>query len=101
MVPQQCKALSPEESVKKILAESKVLLLIKGSLESPQDENSKAMIAKIYALKCEFTAIDVVQNAAYLEYLPKEIEIPYLFLSGKAACGLSGIDSIGDTPEFK
>ena len=60
MVPQQCKALSPEESVKKILAESKVLLLIKGSLESPQDENSKAMIAKIHALKCEFTAIDVV-----------------------------------------
>ena len=24
-----------------------------------------------------------------------------MFLSGKAACGLSGIDAIGDTPEFK
>lgn len=87
--------------MKKVLGATKVVILINGSIENPQDDESKQMISKINATQCEYAAIDIVKNKAYLEFLPKDIKIPFVFLSGKAACGIDGIDMLKDSNEFK
>ena len=59
MVPQSCKPLPPSEQIKSIIAENQIVILINGSLKEPADAESKELVAKMYELKCEFTAIDI------------------------------------------
>ena len=93
MVPQSCKALSPEERVKKTLADNKLVILIKGSIDDSADEASKDLVAKMRELNTEFVAIDVSQRQVFPE-------VPYIFLNGKPACAPSGLDALASDHEF-
>jgi glutaredoxin-related protein len=68
MIPDSCKALAPVDQFKKILSENKVVVLINGTLETPADDMSKSMLEKVNGLKCEYTAVDMIENKAFMEY---------------------------------
>lgn len=97
MVPASCKALAPKEQVQKILADNNMVLLINGSLQEPADDESKKLVEKVYGLNVEFTAIDVQAKPEYLEHFSKDQKVPYVFLKGKPACGLEGVDQLGSS----
>jgi len=101
MLPLSCKPLSPEDQVKKIMAENNLVVLINGSIESPIDDNSKAMVKAMFELKCEFTAIDVHAKPAFLKSFPADQAVPYVFLKGIPACSVEGVDALALKPEFK
>ena len=102
MVPQSCKALAPVDQFKKILNDNKIVVLINGTLENPADDNSKNMLDKVINLKCEYTAVDMIENKAFMEYFAdKKQDVPYIFLKGIPACGLDGVDQLPIDDQFK
>lgn len=52
------------------------------------------MIEKLESLDCEFTQVDISSKPEYVEGM--DLKFPYLFLSGVAACGMEGLESIAD-----
>lgn len=94
MVPQSCKALSPEEKVKKTLADNKLVILINGSIEAPLDDASKDLVAKMRALHSDFVAIDVSERQVFPE-------VPYIFLNGKPAAAPAGLETLAEDNAFK
>jgi len=59
MVPASCKALSPADKLAKLKNQSKIVLMLNGTVEKPKDEESKQLLKKINELKCEYSIIDV------------------------------------------
>lgn len=45
-----------------MLKQNPVVLLIRGSIENPADEDSKSLVQKVRDLHCEFTAVDVTSK---------------------------------------
>ena len=70
-------------------------MLINGNLQNPADDNSKSMLQKVNELKCEYTAVDMIENKAFMEYFgDKKQDVPFIFLKGIPACGLEGVDQL-------
>ena len=101
MVPEMCKPLPPKEKLAKMLKQSKIVLLLNGTVEEPKDEASKALIAKINTLDCEYSIVDVTSNAEFPTHLPAEQKVPYVFMDGVPACGMDGLDQLAAQDSFK
>ena len=77
-------------------------MLINGTLENPADDASKIILEKVHNLKCQFTAVDMIENKAFMEYFgDKQQDVPYVFLKGVPACGLDGVDQLPVDDQFK
>jgi glutaredoxin-related protein len=54
--------------MKKLLEENRILIIIKGSVDNPVEEQSKELVNKMFELKCEFAAVDILAKPEFLEY---------------------------------
>ena len=72
------------------MKENNIVLIINGALTAPADQQSKSLLTEINKFKCEYAALDVKGKPAFLQALPKEQKVPYVFLKGKPVCGLDG-----------
>lgn len=101
MVPESCKPLKPQDQLAKMLNQSKIVLLLNGTVEKPLDEASKALLDKVNALKCEYSIIDMSVKSEFVEHLGKNVQVPFVYMDGKAACDINGLDQLAEQEVFK
>lgn len=101
MVPDSCKPLSPKDQLAKMLNQSKIVLLLNGTVESPKDDASKALLEKVNGLKCEYSIIDLSAKSEFVEHLGKDQKVPYVYMDGKAACDIDGLDQLAQQEVFQ
>ena len=101
MVPESCKPLPPKEKLAKMLKQSKLVLLLNGTVENPKDDASKALIEKINTLNCEYSIVDVTSDPEFVTHLAKGQQVPYVYMDGVPACGIDGVDQLAMQDSFK
>lgn len=69
MVPKAAKKLPPSEEWPQILKDHKVLVIIEGSAENPQNEESKELLQLLKNNGVKFATINAVQNQQLIEWL--------------------------------
>jgi glutaredoxin-related protein len=84
-----------------MLNQTKIVLLLNGTVESPKDDASKALLEKVNELQCEYSIIDLSANSEFVEHLNKDQKVPFVFMDGKPACGIDGLDQLVQQEGFK
>lgn len=100
MIPESCKS-NPVSKAKRILQQSKLVVLINGSIENPLDEPSIALVSAMTASKLEYTALDVSAEPGYLAAFAANQQVPYVFFNGTPACGLDGLPQLLESADLK
>jgi len=101
LVPESCKPLPPKEKLAKMLKQSKVVLLLNGTVESPKDDASKALVEKMNTLNCEYSIVDVTSDPEFSTHLGKDQKVPYVYMEGVPACDIDGLDQLAMQDSFK
>ena len=101
MVPVSCKPLPPAEKFKQLLQQTKIVLILSGTVENPKDDASRDLVSKVNTLNCEYSVIDITAVPQYASFLGEEISAPYVFMDGKPACGLDGLDQLAEQDSFR
>lgn len=69
MVPKAAKKLPPSEEWPQILKDHKVLVIIEGSAENPQNEESKELLQLLKNNGVKYATINAAQNQQLIEWL--------------------------------
>lgn len=100
MIPESCKS-NPVSKAKRILEQSKLVVLINGSIENPGDDTSKSLVTAMNASKLEYTALDVSAEPGYLSAFAPGQPVPYVFYNGKPACALEGVSQLLESADLQ
>jgi hypothetical protein len=92
LVPEGCKPLPPQAQFEKLKRENPCVVLIRGSINEPEDESSGVVIKELQKDGIDFLAVNV--NSLPEGVVDQSLEIPFIFIRGVAVCGVRGIESL-------